>query len=140
MSRKSNTSSGSRVSRRVGTKSSVRITCQRQTSGARNRARKSMQGKMRPERFPGARKADKALNDLIAFSLGKTNKVPNSLKKGVESKSKFRMGGVYLPGATEIAIDPGSVNGYTSVYFDTAPSADYIWHRTEECGDPINPM
>jgi len=44
---KGNKSSGSRVSRRVGTKSSVRITCQRQTSGARNRARKTLQGKMR---------------------------------------------------------------------------------------------
>lgn len=36
-----------RTKRKANTKSSVRITCQRQTTGARNRARKSMQGKVR---------------------------------------------------------------------------------------------
>lgn len=38
---------GSRISRRAGTKSAIRLYCQRQTAGARNRARKSMQGRMR---------------------------------------------------------------------------------------------
>ncbi len=41
----------SRNSRRVGTKSSVRLECQRKTAGAANRARKSVQGSQRHVRF-----------------------------------------------------------------------------------------
>lgn len=89
MSRKTIRAGIPRNKRRTNTKSSVRITCQRQTTGARNRARKSMRGKMRidedklatqkimrrifgdeskSERFKGAHKADRDLNALIAYS------------------------------------------------------------------------